>query len=327
MKHLLVVCLLLGMISAGTAHAQNWKKYDKLSSEASALYDLGKYLESGQKYSAAFASTGNKGTIDDRYNAACSWALAGQTDSAFYQLMRATRKGDYTDYHHLTTDTDLKSLYGDPRWEEIKANVKAAKEQAEAKFDKPLVALLDSIFTKDQQGRLQIDSVRKKFGEDSPELTAHFRSIYVADSLNLIAVTHILDTRGWLGPEVVGGRGNTTLFLVIQHAEIATQEKYLPMMREAVKEKRAEASSLALLEDRVALRQGKRQTYGSQIGRDPATNTFYVLPLEDPENVDKRRAEVGLPPLADYVSNWGLKWNPKKYLKDLPRIEALQKKP
>ena len=32
-----------------------------------------------------------------------------------------------------------------------------------------------------------------------------------------------------------------------------------------------------------------------------------VSPLEDPDNVDKRRAEVGLGPLADYVSNWNIK--------------------
>lgn len=59
--------------------------------------------------------------------------------------------------------------------------------------------------------------------------------------------------------EVVGNKGSTTLFLVIQHADLGTQVKYLPMVREAVKQHKAQASNLALLEDRVALGQGKNK--------------------------------------------------------------------
>lgn len=97
------------------------------------------------------------------------------------------------------------------------------------------------------------------------------------------------------------------------------------MMREAVKNGKAQGSSLALLEDRVAIGQGRRQIYGSQIGRDPETNQYYVLPLEDPNNVDKRRAEVGLSTLAEYVMNWDIKWDVEQYKKDLPAIEAREK--
>jgi hypothetical protein len=107
---------------------------------------------------------------------------------------------------------------------------------------------------------------------------------------------------------------------VIQHADIATQQKYLPMMREAVKKGNARPSSLALLEDRVLLRTGKNQIYGSQIGTDPKTNLNYVLPLDDPENVDKRRAEVELQPLADYISHWNLTWDVEAYKKQLPDL-------
>ena len=149
----------------------------------------------------------------------------------------------------------------------------------------------------------------------------HWKIIQEKDSINLIAVSSILDQYGWLGSEVVGQQGNSALFLVIQHADINTQQKYLPMMREAVKSGKARGSNLALLEDRVALRQGKKQIYGSQIGRDPITNLYFVSPLEDPDNVDKRRAEVGLGPLADYVSKWNIQWDVEQYKKDLPSLE------
>lgn len=129
-----------------------------------------------------------------------------------------------------------------------------------------------------------------------------------------------------MGADVVGGQGNSTLFLVIQHADQATQEKYLPMMREAVKNGKAQGSSLALLEDRVALGQGNRQIYGSQIGRDPETQIYFISPLEDPDNVDKRRAEVGLQSLADYASRWQITWDVEQYKKDLPQIEEKVKR-
>ena len=98
------------------------------------------------------------------------------------------------------------------------------------------------------------------------------------------------------------------------------------MMREAVEKGNASSRSLALLEDRVALRQGGRQLYGSQVGRDQETGEYYVLPLDDPMNVDKRRAEMGLGLLQDYEGRWGITWDPEAYLKELPTIEEKQKK-
>jgi hypothetical protein len=193
------------------------------------------------------------------------------------------------------------------------------------KLKKRLVAQLDTIYKEDQEKRLEVEKVLKKFGWDSPEMKALWKVISEKDSINLIKVKKIIDEHGWLGADVIGPRGNQTLFLVIQHADLATQEKYLPVVREAVKNGKAEASALALLEDRVALRQGKKQVYGSQIGMDNETKTYYVSPLEDPENVDKRRAAVGLEPLAKYLRHWKIKWNVEQYKKDLPRIEAKEK--
>jgi hypothetical protein len=58
----------------------------------------------------------------------------------------------------------------------------------------------------------------------------------------------------------------------------------------------------ALLLDRVLVGEGKPQVYGTQAkrfeawkGREPV-----LEPIEDEGNVDKRRAEVGLPPLSEY---------------------------
>ena len=302
------------------------QEYFDLVKKADSLYNAKDFRNSANKYSDAFKANGWKGLPNDRYNAACSWALAAVPDSAFFQLDRIATKSNYTNYGHITTDPDLNSLHNDNRWKTLLEKIKQNKDKAEANLNKPLVAILDSIYVEDQTYRQQIDGIEKKYGWESKEMKAHWKIINEKDSINLIKVKSILDKYGWLGADVVGGQGNSTLFLVIQHSDQATQEKYLPMMREAVKNGKAQGSSLALLEDRAALGQGKRQIYGSQIGRDPETQIYYVSPLEDPDNVDKRRAGVGLGPLSDYVSRWQIKWDVEQYKKDLPKLEEKTKR-
>lgn len=305
--------------------AQDRTKYSELIKEAWKLYQTKDYLTSGQKYSEAFVALGGKGMVNDRYNAACSWALANQPDSAFVQLSKIATGGMYTNLGHITTDSDLNSLHNDKRWNTIISQVRSNKEKTEANFDKPLVAMLDTIYQNDQKYRQQIKGIEEKHGWNSDEMKALWKVISEKDSINLIKVKTVLDERGWLGADVIGGRGNATLFLVIQHADLATQQKYLPMMRDAAKKGNAQPASLALLEDRVALGEGKKQVYGSQIGTDPKTGEHYVLPLTDPDNVNKRREQVGLGTIEDYIANWNMTWDVGLYKKKLPEYEAMQK--
>ena len=62
------------------------------------------------------------------------------------------------------------------------------------------------------------------------------------------------------------------------------------------------------MEDRVLLKHGKKQLYGSQIEYDTLTDKYIVSPIEDEPNVNKRRASVGLGPLEDYVKIWGIEY-------------------
>lgn len=323
MKNLLFV-FSFNFLFFSNSFAQQEQTYYDLVNQAWKLYEAKDYLKSAQTYSKAFTDMG-KGLVPDRYNAACSWALANNKDSSFSQLFKITQKGTYSDVDHLTTDTDLEILHSDKRWKDVVASATANKEKELAKMDKPLAAKLDSIYKEDQYYRLQLDTISKKYGWKSKQINDQWKIINEKDSTNLLAIKNILDNRGWLGADKIGKQGNQTLFLVVQHADKTTQEKYLPMMREAVKAGNAQADNLALLEDRVAMKQGKKQIYGSQVGQD-STRKYFVFPLLDPDNVDKRRAEVGLPPLADYLSYWNMTWNVEDYKRNLPIYEKLQKK-
>ena len=187
-----------------------------------------------------------------------------------------------------------------------------------------LKSVLDSIYEEDQKYRQQAQDLREEYDWNDPEMQELLQIMHERDSANLILVSSILDKYGWLGPDEIGELANSTLFLVIQHADLETQLKYMPLMRKAVKDGKARAGSLALLEDRTKLRQGKKQIYGSQISSDPKSGEYYVQPLEDPDHVDQRRAGVGLEPLGEYTRRFGFEWDLEAYKEKLPYYESIQ---
>lgn len=153
-------------------------------------------------------------------------------------------------------------------------------------------AELNAILDRDQKTRKGSDSTA-------------FRSYL--DSCNLVQVEKLISKYGWLGKSFVGVRGNQTVFLVIQHSDLETQEKYLPVMQRSVDEGESNASDLALLQDRVLMRQGKKQIYGSQVVfNNTGGQEFY--PIEDEENVNVRRAKVGLQPIEEYAKYFGIEY-------------------
>ena len=180
---------------------------------------------------------------------------------------------------------------------------------------------LDSIYQEDQKYRKQIGDVIKEHGQNSAEFQELAMTMMKTDASNLVAVKKIIDDYGWLGPDAVGDKGNQTLFLVIQHSDLETQKQYMPLMEEAVENGKAKSQSFALLKDRVLLGQGKKQIYGSQIAKHQETGEYYVSPLKDPGNVNKRRKEMGLGPIEDYVSNWNIKWSVENYLENIEKFE------
>lgn len=201
----------------------------------------------------------------------------------------------------------------------------AAQEPADAPPGKPeyaavraeLLAILES----DQKPRQELEELRRTHPGQSVEMRELSRKMREADVTNLPKLEAILAQHGWLGPDEVGSTASGAFFLVIQHSDLPTQQKYLPVMREAVKAGKARGASLALLEDRIELRLGRPQIYGSQL-RSDGGGPYYLQAIIDPDRVDERRAAVGLGPLAEYLKNWDLTWDVAAYKAKLPELMA-----
>lgn len=185
-----------------------------------------------------------------------------------------------------------------------------------------LSALLDTIWDKEQIPIRRRDSFMKIYGVDSPQYTEQ-QKIYEKNHLsNEDKIRQYLDTYGWPDPKDSGERGNWTICNVIQHSDNAVRIKYLPMMEEAVKAKKLEPRFLVRAADRIATEQGELQIYGGQMKFYPETKSFNVWPVFDPENIDKRRAEIGLGPIAEFLKlRFDFEWNLEEQIKRTKAFE------
>jgi hypothetical protein len=90
---------------------------------------------------------------------------------------------------------------------------------------------------------------------------------------------------------------------VAQHADrqLHLQRRALALMTEAVHAGEADAAQLAMLHDRLLVNEGRPQIYGTQIA-GIVNGAPVPWPCEHPEQMDQRRAEVGLDPFAVHVA-------------------------
>jgi hypothetical protein len=274
------------------------------SNKADSLLTIGKLDEAIIEFENLYKL--DKTNKDLIYNYSCALALDKRIDTAFYFLNLAV-EGD-TSVRALN-DADFYFLIDSDKWKLLENKL---IERVEAKYGKyknvELSKKLWRMKIIDQAFYYHLDVAENQAGYDNVLIHALWELKTKLNHINVTEICTIIDSIGWPKISDVGGMAAGSVFLIIQHADYEIQEKYLPLMKEAANAKEAEWSSLALLIDRTNLRQGKNQIYGSQIYRNE-DGSFYVKNLEDPSHVNKRREEVGLGPIQDYVKNWNIIWD------------------
>jgi len=150
------------------------------------------------------------------------------------------------------------------------------KQKPNKETIKHLIAELHIIFSDEQTPISERDRLMEKYGAESEEAQAQ-QKIYKKNHMaNELKVSKILDKYGWPGADIIGGRGNTTLYLVVQHSSLETRQKYLPMLKEAVKNGNTPPRYFANVQDRINSDLGKPQVYGEQWKYYPETKSFNV---------------------------------------------------
>jgi acetyl esterase/lipase len=104
------------------AAAREWLRKEPEAGQAYSLlgdahYQSRRYREAGEAYERAGGLRWMPALT--LYNAACSWALAGESDRALQDLERALATGFITDRNSVAADPDFASLREDPRFRKL----------------------------------------------------------------------------------------------------------------------------------------------------------------------------------------------------------------
>ena len=125
------------------------------------------------------------------------------------------------------------------------------------------------------------------------------------DRSNTAYLSRVLERHGWPGYDMVGEEAAHAAFFLAQHADRDPefQARCLKALQQAVEAEQASRTDLAYLIDRVAVARGEPQTYGTQVNWVDGEPTPFEL--IDPDQVDERRATVGLGPIQEYLDSMG----------------------
>lgn len=255
--------------------------YWNLFFHADSLFDARLYDEARHVYDLAFS--------DDRYilpsqlsTIANKMVSIGDNQAALaYLRHRITLEKDFYEDPSITSHAELKDTF------EMRSR--------QWNYDLALKETLENIFERDQYNRLLWSQAVKNHPGDTERNERLARKALMTDSLNLVLVDKILSQHGFPRKEQVGDFGNQAAWIVFQHADLDHQKRFLPQMEAAVSRGDIAPLYLALLRDRIDVREGRPQRYGTQI--DGKGN---LAPLLDASRVNKWRQEVGLPPIEQF---------------------------
>ena len=168
-----------------------------------------------------------------------------------------------------------------------------------------LRAELLNIFKRTDEMRERLEKCAAEFHEcDAP--MDRLEKAYRDDAVRL---KEIVKQYGWPGNDLVGQDGSLAATVILLNAELALKKEMLPLVKDAHRAGKTDGSNYAFLVDDIRVAEGKPQLYGTRSRQGRGT-----YPIEDEANVDKRRVEVGLPPLAEELEKERNKTPPQKTL-------------
>ena len=263
----------VGRYEAPTSQEAYWT----LIFHADSLFEDGLYAEAKQMYDLAFS--------EDRY------ILPSQLSMVANKMQAACNDLAALEYlnHRVRMEKDF---YIEPEYcsyPELKDTFEVRKQTWN--YHLPLKERLEWILERDQYDR----QIWSQSADRNPEQTRRNDMLraraWETDSTNLLMVNEILSEGGFPRKSQVGELAALAVWSVFQHNPLEQQEKFLPQLEDAIRNGDIAPMYLAMLKDRIDVRNGRPQKYGTQMGPDG------LCPLLDASRVNEWRKEVGLPPI------------------------------
>ena len=234
------------------------------------------------------------------------YSLLNMMDSSFFYLRKHVKKPYIPEL--VLNDPDLYNIRKDKRWPQMKTVLENCFVKNNPNLEKePTLELID-LGAQDQAFVKEIEYFEKIFGKKSRQgdsLTNLKNNVYLKNQRRLV---DILEKTGWPKLSEVGQVASNSAYQILLHSELDVQKKYLALFKNAVDNKEAKPVNYAAISDKIAIAENRKQSFGTQIRVNDKTKKNEVCPIEDEKNVDKRRKELGLEPLVDYLNDLGVKY-------------------
>jgi hypothetical protein len=301
MKKQCLILIVSIMASAGYVVSQSAMNEDSLYQNTLELYYTSEY----EKALTDLEFLINEFTNQDYYLLASKVLVRlDKRDKAFNYLDK-TIELDTTGnlYYTILHEHAFDKLHRYKSWRLLISQQKKVNESFETEndYNSKLRKKLAKMIERDQRHLLKI---MKRYTESDGKVT--FGLIVIAlrqqflQKRNMRKVSRLFSKIGYPSKSAVGSKMAGYPFLVIQHSTLEVQEKYLPVLEKAAAEGSIEKSDIALLTDRIKLGNGGKQIYGSQT-TGTEDGGYKLHPIENYEEVNIRRKEVGLEPLEKYL--------------------------
>ena len=143
--------------------------------------------------------------------------------------------------------------------------------------------------------------------EWSPEARQYYGKklssrIIALERAHTAELKELLKLYRWFKVSEFGEKGDLHAWVLVQHSDRdpAFQQEVLAILTTLYASGETDGNSYANLYDRVAYNAGRPQRYGTQ-GRCAGPGKWEPFEIEDPANLDQRRASVGLSTMAAYL--------------------------
>ena len=195
-------------------------------------------------------------------------------------------------------DSDFYVLAKDERWRGVEdTQLDKLAAQVTGSFDREYARELLRLRMREWAYRYHIMLAFRQLGPDSPVLTALATAMGEHHDADLARLEELVEARGWPELSAVGEEAAYAAGNVINHSDLATRQRYLPVLEAVCERGEGDWSRYAHILDRTELELGHPQVYGTQMELDEALGRYVSQPLADPEHVDERRAAKGMEPL------------------------------
>jgi hypothetical protein len=125
------------------------------------------------------------------------------------------------------------------------------------------------------------------------------QKLSATDARLTLELKQIVKEKGWTTIALVGIDASNAAMLILTHTPDHTwQRQLLPQLQGLADADKIDPSPLALVIDKELVAEGKLQRYGSQFKFINGEMAMYAV--EDPANLDQRRAKALLPPMDIY---------------------------